>query len=427
MRCGAATVFPLLFAAACGCGSASTAAVAGTTAATAGSAAPTAGSAALDAAPIVIATPAWSKVTRSPWPVEAERDPREAGLAAACGAEDGALARVARDLAALRARGLGTPDAEALVARLRAAGQPYVRPRVIVATGHAPIDDTKLKSELARRADTRAPVRCGVAIASTPHGGEVVLALRVEALADLAPLPTRARTGEWLAFEARVHVSARSAKLVVLGARGAPKTVPTSLDPVTGIARARFVLDQPGGFTVQLVGDLSEGPRPLLEARVFADVTPAAPGEEPPAPGEELAGTGGDPSSDAPALARMVGALRSSEGSPALTRDEKLDALARAHAERMRDQKAVAHDLGDGDFRERFEAEGSLDARAVGENVAHAPTLALAHRALHASPSHRINLLRGDYTHLGVGVARAADGSVYVCETFAATTRRTSR
>ena len=93
----------------------------------------------------------------------------------------------------------------------------------------------------------------------------------------------------------------------------------------------------------------------------------------------------------------------------------------------MRDQKAVAHDLGDGDFKERFEAEGGIEARAVGENVAHAPTLALAHRALHASPSHRINLLRGDYTHLGIGVARASDGSVYVCETFAATTRHASR
>lgn len=119
----------------------------------------------------------------------------------------------------------------------------------------------------------------------------------------------------------------------------------------------------------------------------------------------------------------MVAALRTFEGSAPLAHDDKLDALAKAHAERMRDGRSVAHDLGDGDFRDRFEAEGTLDAHAVGENVAHAPTLALAHRALHASPSHRINLLRADYTHMGVGVARAEDGSVYVCETFAATSR----
>ena len=182
------------------------------------------------------------------------------------------------------------------------------------------------------------------------------------------------------------------------------------------MARARFALDQPGAFTVQLIGDVAEGPRPLLEARVFADIPPTAPGEEPAAPGEEAAGT----SDDASALARMIGALRAVEGVPPLARDEKLDALARSHAERMRDGRAVAHDMGDGDFRARFEAEGSIDARAVGENVAHAATVALAHRALHASPSHRINLLRADYAHIGVAMTRAADGSVYVCETFAA-------
>jgi uncharacterized protein YkwD len=286
----------------------------------------------------------------------------------------------------------------------------------VFATGHAPIDDAQLKNAIAPRTTSGGRARCGVGIAQTPHGGEVVIGLRVDALADLAPLPTRARTGEWLKLEARLHVPAHSAKLVVLGPRGAPRTVPTSLD-ANGVARARFALDQPGAFTVQLVGDLARGPRPLLEARVFADVAPPPPGEEPPAPGEEDASTNAD---ETVALTRMVAALRTSEGVPALARDEKLDSLAHAHAERMRDARSVAHDVGNGDFKERFEAEGTLDARAVGENVAHAPSVALAHRALHASPSHRINLLRGDYTHMGVGVVHADDGSVYVCETFVA-------
>ncbi len=367
--------------------------------------------------------PAWSPITQSPWAAEANRDPREASLTSACGTDDGALTRVAHELVELRARGLGAPDSAAIVARLRAAGEPYVRPRVIVATGQAPIDDAKLRSALDRSSRAGTPVRCGVGIARTPHGGEVIVALRVDALADLSPLPTRARTGEWLSFEARLHVAARSAKLIVLGPHGAPRSVPTSLDATTGIARGRFALDTPGPFTVQLVADVAEGPRPLLEAKVFADVVPTPPGEEPPAPGEDAAPAIADPGGDGAALARMVAALRMFEGSPTLAHDDKLDALAKAHAERMRDGHSVAHDLGDGDFRDRFEAEGTLDAHAIGENVAHAPTLALAHRALHASPSHRINLLRVDYTHMGVGVARAADGSVYVCETFAATSR----
>ena len=373
-------------------------------------------------------TPAWSDVTRSPWPSvdTPASDPRERALASLCGGEDDALTRVAREIAQARARGLGVPDTELVVAKLRAAGEPHPRPRLIVASGQAPLDETKVKVELAPTPASRGRSRCGVAIAKTPDvervdRGEVLVALRIEALADLAPLPTRARTGEWLTFEARLHVGARAAKVVVLGPHGAPRSVPTSLDAKTGIARARLALDQPGAFTLQLVGDVAEGPRPLLEARVFADVVPTAPGEEPPAPGEDDPAAAGAP--DAVALARMVAALRAGEGSPALRPDDKLDALARGHAERMRDRRSVAHDLGDGDFRDRFESEGTLAARAVGENVAHAPTIALAHRALHASPSHRINLLRADYTHMGIGVARAPDGSVYVCETFASVPR----
>jgi uncharacterized protein YkwD len=85
----------------------------------------------------------------------------------------------------------------------------------------------------------------------------------------------------------------------------------------------------------------------------------------------------------------------------------------------MRDAKAVVHDAGDGDLVARASARG-VTAPVLGENVARARSVALAYRALHASPSHRANLLRADYTHLGVGLARAEDGSVvYVCQIFA--------
>lgn len=383
----------------------------------------------------ITATSSWPDVSRSPWPVadgDGESTARERALAVSCGVPDAALERVARDIALTRARGLGTPDTELVVAKLRAAGEPHPRPRVIVATGRAPIDEAAVRTQLAARAAagagtssvTHGPSRCGVAIASAPDGGEVLVALRVEALADLAPLPTRARTGEWLTFEARIHVGARAAKLIVLGPHGAPRTVPTTFDTTNGITRARFALDQPGAFMVQLVGDVAEGPRPMLEARIFADVPHAAAGDDPPAPGEDDPAALASDASPAVALARMVAALRSFEGSPALARDAQLDAMATAHAERMRDRRSVAHDLGDGDFRDRFEADATLDARAVGENVAHAATVALAHRALHASPSHRLNLLRADFTHLGVGIAKGADGTVYVCETFASVRTR---
>jgi uncharacterized protein YkwD len=352
----------------------------------------------------------WAESTKSGWPLDHAPDPRESKLVAACGDPDGALDRVAREIADMRARGLGAPDADTVEQLLRVVGEPHPRARVVSALGRGPLDDEALATKLG---SLKKPLtRCAVAIARTPHGGELFVAVAVDAFASLAPFPTRARTGEWLSFDATFAVPAEGAKLVVLGPRGAPRTVPTTLDPATGRARARFALDRPGGFRVQLVADIGNGPRPILEARVFADVALPDTLDTEPAPGE---GAGND---DA-ALARMVAELRRLEALPALTRDPELDTLARTHAERMREDGKLAHDIGDGDLRQRFEQRG-LFARAVGENVAHAPTVALAHRALHASPSHRINLLRADYTHYGVGVAASADGTVYVCEVFAA-------
>jgi hypothetical protein len=322
--------------------------------------------------------------------------------------------RVATTLAEERARGHGAPDGDRATVLLRKEGEPHVRPHVVVMSGRAPLDEKRVRAELGALASAKRKARCGVAFARTEQGKELLVGVVVDALADLEPLPVRARTGEWLTLSATIHVPARRATVVVLGPRGLPRTVPTSMDPGSGRVLARFAPDRPGAFTVQLVGDLEEGPKPLLEARVFADVDPGG-AEDGPAPGEE-AGGGDD---DAAALARMTAALRNSEALPPLARDERLDALARAHAEKMRAAGAIAHDLGDGDLAARF-AEQGASATAVGENVARARSVALAHRALHASPSHRMNLLRADYTHIGLGVARDDAGDVYVCEVFAA-------
>lgn len=339
-------------------------------------------------------------------------DSRAAALVSACGAPDGALARVAAALASERGQGAPDPDPDRVALLLRERGEPHVRPRVFFASGRERIDDERLRLQLARV--RRDGTRCGVGLARTEDGQEVLVGVAVDALADLEALPTRARTGEWMTLIAALHVPATAAKLVVLGPRGIPRTVPTSLDRASGLVRARFALDSPGAFLVQLVADLAAGPQPVLEARLFADVEPTTL-EERRAPGEE-AGSGME---DDAAFARMTAALRASESLPPLTRDARLDALARAHAEAMRAAGTVAHDLGEGDLARRFEAEG-LAAKRIGENVARARSIALVHRALHASPSHRMNLLRQEYTHVGLGVAADDAGTVYACQVFAA-------
>ncbi len=357
-------------------------------------------------------------MTQSPWPMaDAEgATPREAELAAFCGKPDAALHRVARSLAQRKRTALPSASGEAkgdgdVAAMLRRAGEPHLRPRTLVATAHGRIAADVLSAKLAGLSEPR--VRCGVGIANEPAGDEVVVAVSVEALADLEPLPSRARTGQWLELVGKLHVPARRVSLVVLGPHGMPRNVPTAFDAETGHVRTRFVLDRPGAFTVQLMGDLDDGPRPLLEARVFADVEPAS-SDDTTAPGES-AGMGGQ---DDRALERMIAELRLREGLPSIARDPELDRLARAHAAAMERQKLVAHDLGEGDLRVRFEAEG-LGATAVGENLVRAASVELAHRALYASPSHRQNLLRRDFTHFGVAALPGADADVYVAEVFA--------
>ncbi|MBX3226391.1 MAG: CAP domain-containing protein [Labilithrix sp.] len=369
----------------------------------------------------------WRDVTESPQEAAPPADPRVAAIAKSCRTLDAALMRVAESVVADGA----DVDVERVTLLLRENGAPYVRPRVLIGAS----------IEKALQSLHGASTRCGIATATATAAaattasapptttaaaattGTRELAIVADALADLEPLPVRSRTGAWLDFRARVNVPAKGARVVLLGARGAPRTVATAFDATSGSARARFALDRPGPFTVQLVADLEEGPRPVLEARVFADVAPSHASDV--APGEDAANddvTGGDVTGkgafdDATSLERMIAAVRANESLGPLQRDPRLDAIARRHVEGLARVRAVAHDLGDGDPRARFEAE-NLHAGVMGENVARGRTLALAHRAIHASPSHRLNLLNAKYTHLGVAVARDADGRVYVCEVF---------
>jgi len=164
-----------------------------------------------------------------------------------------------------------------------------------------------------------------------------------------------------------------------------------------------------------VMATVSTGPRPVLEAMLFAGATPPAQFVRAPAPGED-AGKGAK--TDAEAMLKMVNAARASEGLPAVVRDTDLDKLAQQHSEAMKKVRMVGHDVGDGDPRARVDASG-LRLRIVGENAASATTLEGAHRALWASPSHRENLLLNQFTRVGIAVVHGDDGSVWVTQLFA--------
>lgn len=361
----------------------------------------------------------WSAASSSPASLAGSSlTDREAELLSHCGRPEAGLREVAKRVIARKLAGEPYMDQELLALAQRAAGEPHVWPRAWVVSGRAlDHESTVAKLEAWRKSfNDLGQRRCGVATTTASDGTQVVAAVALDALADLAPLPTRAHAGTWLTLEATLLVPAEGARVVLVGPGGSPRSVPTSFDGVR--VRARFAPDRPGEFTVQVVAQVATGPRPVLEARVFADVEPPEEAAAAPAPGEDAAGE----TRGAEALARMLASLRASRGLRPLVRDPRLDALALAHAKAMQAARTVGHDVGDGDPAHRLQAAG-FAARASGENVAHAQTVQLAHRALYASPSHRTNSLRADYTHLGVAAVEGPDGSVWVAEMFAADLR----
>jgi uncharacterized protein YkwD len=109
-------------------------------------------------------------------------------------------------------------------------------------------------------------------------------------------------------------------------------------------------------------------------------------------------------------------ALRAAVGAPALVEHILLDLKAQSWARQMASAGRISHS--------RLSAGlGGLDWTYLGENVGAVQPggdpLARLHDALVASPSHREILVDPQFTHMGVGVARGPDGTVYVAEVFA--------
>jgi uncharacterized protein YkwD len=357
---------------------------------------------------------AWAPASASPRPIVDTLDPLEQAVLAACGEGEAGLRETARSVLTRKLRGSPLPDVDAIAAAQRVAGEPHPWPRAWAVSGHVLERDAtldRLRPWLAAHGSLGVR-RCGVADGVGAEGTRTLVVVAVDALADLGPLPTHARAGQWLTVEAHMRVPTRGGSVLVLGPSGAPRVVPSWIDGST--LRARFAPERPGELTVQVMADVASGPRPVLEATVLVDVLPGELPEDRPAPGEDVGA--GAPDDDR--LAAMITAARASAGLAPLVRDARLDAVARAHVRRMAASGELAHDVGDGDPFERMRA-GGIDPAEAGENVAHAATVPGVQRALWGSPSHRANLLRQGFDHVGVAVVRDGRGDAWAVEELA--------
>jgi uncharacterized protein YkwD len=106
---------------------------------------------------------------------------------------------------------------------------------------------------------------------------------------------------------------------------------------------------------------------------------------------------------------RLLNYAREQRGLRRLVRTDTLDAYAERQAERMR----AAGEL--------FHSNLSKVPKPwlfVGENVGYAGSVRRLHRGLMRSPSHRENILRPRFDHVGIGIVRTASGRVYEAQVF---------
>ena len=119
----------------------------------------------------------------------------------------------------------------------------------------------------------------------------------------------------------------------------------------------------------------------------------------------------------------LVNAERRARGRGPLVIDGELTRMARYHSENMARRGFFNHVDRDGlDLTGRASVLGLVGWKALGENIAYNqgyddPTAFAVERWM-ISNKHRENILNREFTHAGIGIAKAADGSVYFTQVF---------
>jgi uncharacterized protein YkwD len=167
---------------------------------------------------------------------------------------------------------------------------------------------------------------------------------------------------------------------------------------------ATFALETPGRYRLEVMGDGASGPVIVSNVPLYVGIP------EPLVRG--VAGLVVDPEQ---AEARMLGLLNEARRAARLeplAPDAELREIALEHSTDMAVHHFVGHiSPSSGSPEDRMRRAGVLVSQ-FGENVATAATPEEAHEGLMNSPGHRANMLRGDYTHVGVGARKNASGIV---------------
>jgi uncharacterized protein YkwD len=105
-------------------------------------------------------------------------------------------------------------------------------------------------------------------------------------------------------------------------------------------------------------------------------------------------------------MAVLVNRDRAKHKLPPLIYSARLAAIARAHSQDMHDHNFMGHESPrTGHSKDRVTRAG-IPYRAVGENVAYAPTIEVGESALMQSEGHRANILSPQFARVGIGIVK---------------------
>ncbi len=357
---------------------------------------------------------AWAKWTSSPEPGSVPE--HELGeLAEECGRGDMGLHEVASEFARHGFAEPSLPDLDLLAFLLRKRGVAATTPEVWVAEMSPNMDLQELTGPFRTWAQGKKPrgeYWCGAGRAETSDGLERIVVLRADLFAHVAPIPTRIEEEEKPEVQLRFIRDVDSAELVLLSPDGRARHIKLTVRDSVGTGKLPLL--SRGLWTLQVMARSSGDPRPVAFALVAVGQDPPSEPKDAKVPGEDQYDPHQEPEE---AIFALLNGARRTLGVGPLRRNKTLDRIARAHSERMLAEGRISHTSGDGTPEDRVRA-ASLSPKAVGENVALAPTPLRLHRALWASPSHRENLLLTRWDEVGVAIARRDDGSLFLTQLF---------
>lgn len=118
------------------------------------------------------------------------------------------------------------------------------------------------------------------------------------------------------------------------------------------------------------------------------------------------------------AMIELVNNERVSNGFKPLSPDAKLRLVARNHSADMFNKGYFSHYSEKGEsVADRAQEEG-MDFLVIGENLAYAPNLQLAHQGLMGSPGHKANIISSDFDKIGIGIANGDEFGIMFTQVF---------